>query len=68
MAQKAKYIRNYTSLINVSSQQFKLIISQFFQLVFPGIMIPNITQKFKVGGVLLVTWIIDISQKPTPSS
>ena len=55
MTQKAKYIRNYPSLINVSSQQFKLIISQCLQLVFPGIMIPNITQKLKVFGVLVVT-------------
>ena len=41
MAQKAKYIRNYTSLINVSSQQFKLIISQVFLYLI--IIIPNVT-------------------------
>ena len=43
--------------MNVSSKQFKLIISQCLQLVFPGIIIPYITQKLKVFGVLVVTCI-----------
>ena len=66
---QANYIRNYTSLINVSSQQFKLIISQWLQLVFPGIMNPNITKKCLVFWWFLQTdGIIDISRTPTPSS